>query len=259
MTYEDFKNIKKQFTKDVNSFSKDVFNFFRKKRKELDNKSIEDVAENEFYNEIKKYDDTKNEILEKAYFSLFSYTKFSFPNRFKEEILAENLSNLEIIKDTKIYPYITELINNMLPRAIELLNQEKENERLTIYFGRRNELERALQTFKNEENKKVFDKYIHSLEKWEESKIDYTDKTLIINGKNCGKNAICGVKIGRGNKIHIMEVGVFFDKKLERYFIGCNNNTQWWNSDLIIIDLAENIPDEVKAYFSEKTMKKNFI
>ena len=70
-----------------------------------------------------------------------------------------------------------------------------------------------------EENRKVFDKFIHSLEKWEEAKINYADKTLIINGKNCGKNAVCGVKIGRGNKIHIMDVEVFFDEENEQIIL----------------------------------------
>lgn len=251
MTFDELKELKKQFTKDVNNFSKVAVNFFKKNRKEFDKKSLDDIAHDEFYNEIKKYNNTENETLEKAYFNLFSYTRFSFPSRYKEESLNEMNKNLEIIKDTKIYPYIKELVDTLFPKAIELLDKDKEYERLTVYFGRRNELERALQAFKTEENRKVFDKFIHSLEKWEEAKIDYTDKTLIINGKNCGKEAICGVKIGRGNKIHIMKVEVKYDEKLKKYCIGCFNSTQWWNSDLIIIDIAENIPDEVKAYFNK--------
>jgi hypothetical protein len=249
MTTEDFKTFKKLRTKDVNKFSKDASNFFYKKRKELNGLTLSKLVEDEFYKRIKRYDDTKNEVLEKSYFNLFSYTSYCFPNRFKD--INKMYEDLKNIKGTNLYPYAKKLIEDLLPRALELNDREAEIERLTIYFGRRNELQRALDSMKNEENRKAFDDFIFSLEKWEESYIDSSDNMLCINGKKVGETAVCGVKIGRGNKIHSMEVKVCFDEKEKVYFIGVANFTQWRNSDLVIIDLTENIPDGVKAYFEK--------
>ncbi|WP_152633385.1 hypothetical protein [Aliarcobacter butzleri] len=252
MTNEQYKELKKQFTKDINIFRDTAVKFFNKNRKEFNKEWLGKVAEHELFNEINKWENGVNvadEKLKEAYWALCSYTNYTYPQYFELEKYNSMLSNLEIIKDTKIYPYIKELIDIQYPKAIELLAREKELEEMANYMGKKNALERTILSFKNEENKQIFTKFIKSLENWKETYIDYSDKSLVINGKNCGEKAFCGVIIGRGNKIHNMLIKVSFDSVKKKHYIGCYNDTQWINSDLIIIDIIDNIPDEVKAYF----------
>ncbi len=254
MTNETYKENKKQLTKDLNKFSNTASNFFNKNRKELNKLSLKEMSENEFYKEIKKWENGKDitdEKLSKAYFDLFSYTKFCSPKRFNENEYPTMLSKLEIIKDTKLYPYVKELIEIQYPVAIELMQREKELQKVADYLGKRNALQKSVASFKNEENKEVFTKFIQSLENWEETYIDLSDKKLVINGKKYDGKVNCGVKIGTGNKIHIMEISVEFNKYEQEYYINCVNFTQWKRSGLVIIDTVDNIPDEVKAYFNK--------
>lgn len=249
MKQVDLKSRKKELTKDKNKFNKVAANFFFKNRKDLDGLNLDKLANNEFYEEV--FANIHKTQLSNAYFNLFSYTAFCFPNRYDEKNLPAMIENLEYIKETKLYPYVKELFDLLKPRALELLEEEKEIERLNVYFGKRNELQRALQSFRNDENRKALDEFIFSLEKWEEPKINYSNHTLIINGKQTKSSAMCGVKIGRGNRIHIMEVRVCFDDKENEYFIGVSNGTQWRRSDLSVIDIVDNIPDDVIAYFKQ--------
>ena len=48
-----------------------------------------------------------------------------------------------------------------------------------------------------------------------------------------------------------IDLNFSFDEELGEYYIGVGNYTQWRKSDLIIIDVVDNIPDEVKAYFNK--------
>ncbi len=254
MTNETYKENKKQLTKDLNKFSNTASNFFNKNRKELNKLSLKEMSENEFYKEIKKWENGKDitdEKLSKAYFDLFSYTKFCSPKRFDENKYPTMLSKLEIIKDTKLYPYVKELIEIQYPIAIELMHREKELQKVADYLGKRNTLQKSVASFKNEENKEIFTKFIKSLENWEETYIDLSDKKLVINGKKYDGKVNCGIKIGTGNKIHIMEISVEFNKYEQEYYINCVNFTQWKRSGLVIIDTVDNIPDEVKAYFNK--------
>jgi hypothetical protein len=242
MNNEEFKLYKKKYTKDNNTFCSDVLKFFKKKRREFDKKSLSDIAREELYTLPPKSD------ISFAYRELYSYTSFCYPNRFNN--MDKLNKDIDSIKGTKAFPFIRLLVDMMYPRAIELLERNKEIEKIGVFLGRKNELQKALQFLRNEENKKAFDEFIFSLESWEESYIDYSDKTLVINGINYGKEAYCGVKIGRGNKIHCMNVSVCYDEKEAKYFIGVKNYTHWRNSDLVIIDVVDKIPDEVKAYFN---------
>lgn len=254
MTNELFKEQKKQLTKDLNKFSNEALKFFRKNRKELNKTDLDTLVNDEFYNDICKYENGKDitdEALKEAYFSLFSYTRFCSIKSFNKENMANINRNLEVIKNTKFYPYAKEIIELQYTNALILLEAEKELEKIGEYLGKRNALEKTISSFKNDENQKTFNKFISSLENWKEASINQ-DINLVINGVNYGKEKVmCGVMIGRGKKIHIMEVGISFDEKLGEYYIRVGNYTQWRKSDLIVIDVVDKIPDEVKAYFNK--------
>jgi hypothetical protein len=89
-------------------------------------------------------------------------------------------------------------------------------------------------------------RYSATLGKWQETQIQ--DNRLIVNGKKTETSeAFCGVRIGNGIRVHGMMVSICTDEKTGELFIGARNLTQWYRSNLLVIDLWENVPDDVKA------------
>jgi hypothetical protein len=111
-----------------------------------------------------------------------------------------------------------------------------------------------LRASKNDEltkkNRDAMIKYAKKLNKWKNTVI--SNGELIVNGVKAGKEAKVGVLIGRGIRVHIMEiyVGIEVDKKTKKEsdIICARNYTQWRNSDLVVLDIVKNIPNNVIAY-----------
>ena len=66
---------------------------------------------------------------------------------------------------------------------------------------------------------------------------------LYVNGHKAGKSAEVGVIIGSGKRIHKMLAIAGVNDEHEDCVMVCNN-TQWRNSGLLIVDLAEKMPEE---------------
>lgn len=245
---EELKEFKKLLTKEQNNFNREALKFYRKKRKELDNQDVEDMAHNEYYNEF-----TKEQIGEygestpfgKAYFNLFSYTSMCFPNRFKDwEALN---SQIETIKGTKLYPYVRELADSLKDRAFKWLEDEKYYESRREVITQKTQIQRSLDKLRTEANQEMINKYFDSLADWKRAEI--INDEIYVNGKNVGKESTVGVKIGTGVRIHIMKIAIVENDEKEKV-IGAYNGTRWRNSDLVIIDEIDSIPEELIALIS---------
>lgn len=238
------KDFKKELTKRQNAFNKKAVQFFSKKRKELDKKTLDEVVNDEYYNVL-----TKEQIGEygnstdfgKAYFKLFSYTEYCFPNRFKNA--EEFRASIELIKGTKLYPYAKELFEELNPIAQEWIADYNYFEKRREIITQITEIQRAINTLKSKENQDKIDSYIRSLENWKPAEI--IEGNIYVNGNNVGKEAIVGMKIGTGKRVHIMKICIRKDEETKEDVIGVWNDTRWRQSDLAIIDIEDKIPDEV--------------
>ena len=95
----------------------------------------------------------------------------------------------------------------------------------------------------NEEKRNALIEYANSLKGWRENVIENGE--LIVNGVNVGKEALCGIRIGQGIRIHPMIIFVFHDEKENKDYIAVKNYTQWRNSVLVVFDVIEKIPANV--------------
>ena len=66
---------------------------------------------------------------------------------------------------------------------------------------------------------------------------------LYVNGQKVGKSAEVGVIIGSGKRIHKMLAIAGVNDEHQDCVMICNN-TQWRNSGLLIVDLADKMPEE---------------
>jgi len=97
------------------------------------------------------------------------------------------------------------------------------------------------------EKQEAFAKYSATLGEWKKTEI-VNDK-IIVNGKEYQEGDEVGVMIGRGCRVHRMAIyiGTHKDKETgeETEVIYIKNRTQWYYSDLVILDLIEDIPSEL--------------
>jgi hypothetical protein len=171
------------------------------------------------------------------------------------ESILDDEKHINIIK--KKYPELADTAlrvhNELKPLAIEVkeLEEHIESEKARLAGTTAQQFLRSASKSKEleEENNKAFLEYASSLNDWQEAKIE--NGNIIVNGKNVGKEARVGVMIGRGVRVHPMRIyiGTHEDKKTKekKEVIYIENYTQWYRSDLVILDTLENIPKGVIA------------
>jgi hypothetical protein len=98
-------------------------------------------------------------------------------------------------------------------------------------------------------NRQAMIKYSATLDKWKATTVK--EGIITVNGVEVGSEARVGIMIGRGIRVHSMtiEAGTYKDKETDeiKETIYVKNYTQWQWSDLVVLDLIENIPSEVIA------------
>lgn len=97
------------------------------------------------------------------------------------------------------------------------------------------------------ENKEALFSYSQTLSNWREAEV--VGSSLLINGKTSGKEAIVGVRIGNGLKIHPMKMRVENGEAI------IDNNTKWKESQLLVVDLIENVPEDCISAIGSSVVK----
>lgn len=100
----------------------------------------------------------------------------------------------------------------------------------------------SMKTFSMSEKDSCYKICEEILDTWVPTEV--VDGKLSVNGNLVGESAYVGVIIGKGKRIHRMKARVCIDEDTGEKFVGVFNNTQWWGSPVIVIDLAENMPKE---------------
>ncbi|KAB7891425.1 hypothetical protein [Poseidonibacter ostreae] len=189
---------------------------------------------------------SKSSVVNQALFTFQSGDCFPYENRFNDE----TTKFIEALRVTHAHIHygLDKAYKELLPLALEIRELEKEYEIQREITTQITSFQRAISELKSKENEEIFSKYIRGLENWTPSEL--IDDEIIVNGKNIGKSGVVGIKIGRGNRIHLMEVGIVVDKETNEKSIGAYNGTRWYGSDLAIIDTKEDIPKELISLIS---------
>jgi hypothetical protein len=232
---EEIKEAKKTLTKLANKLNKKA-NKLSEGMKEFTNVAVGDFSFDE-----------KSE-LKSAVWHFHSYHPFS-------KSILEDEKSINIIK--KKYPELAGIAlkvhNELKPLAVEVkeLEEHIESEKQRLAGTTAQQFLRSASKSKelDEQKRKDFLEFANNLNDWQEARIE--NGNIIVNGKNVGKEAQVGVMIGKGVRVHPMKIyiGIHKDKKTntEKEVIYIENYTQWYRSDLVILDTIENIPQGVIA------------
>jgi len=217
MTKEELKLFKKELTQRQNKLQKASDKMFKKLEKDLI--TIKNSSDNK-----------QTDIL----FSIL-ISRLQFENRYTP-LMIKNINNIE---NALLKVKLLNIWNTFYPEVLEIRKDinfyETEKERLGYITSITKTLNKYAET-DLEFNKN-----------WEPAEIK--NDTLYVNGKETKNGTVCGVKIGSGNRIHLMKVKI--SKRLnektnvEEDVITVYNGTRWYNSNLVIIDTEENIPKSI--------------
>jgi len=223
MTKEELKLFKKELTQKQNKLQKKSEKMFKKIEKDLA--------------EVKKSSDKEQADI---IFSIL-LSRLQFENRFTSKMLE----NINSIKNESLKCNLLEIWNVLYPYVLEIREDTKIYETERERLGYITSISKTLSKYETID--KEFQDFLFSLNEWEPAEIK--NNVLYINGKETKNGTVCGVKIGAGNRIHLMEVKI--SKKLnektniEENVISVYNGTRWYNSDIVIIDIKENIPGTI--------------
>lgn len=202
------------------------------------------VAEKEIKTILDDMYNNKSDV-EIAIFSFQNGNSFPYENRFnaKTEINIGNLKESHSI----IYHLLNNAYNRLKPLALEIRQLKKDYEKRREVVTQKTAIQRSLDKLKTNENEKMLKDYFESLSDWERAEL--IENEIFVNGKNIGKEARVGVKIGSGTRLHIMDISIIEvedkETKEKTKVIGAFNGTRWQQSDLIIIDTIDSIPSEL--------------
>lgn len=243
MTKEAIKELKKTVTQAKNKAEKKLGS----KVYELSNEIFQAELKSCTYNHETGKSETTHPILKEVHARFNIWCKdilnwSDLAQMLRDGGYIEYANRLQGLYDAKI---------NLAKEALDL--ESKYEAELDIFMGT-NQAERLFKSFingeKNNENIERLRRYASSLKEWKSPEI--IDGKLFVNGKATDDNTMVGVIIGGGNKIHLMHAYVAKDFKTNEEFIALRNYTQWRRSGLCIVDIMENIPREVIAYFENK-------
>jgi len=223
MTKEELKAFKKDLTQRQNKLQKESDKMFRKLEDRL--KEIKEEAS-----------DSQSKIL----FSIL-LSRLQFENRYTNTMLE----NIYSVENEALKYDLLRIWNTFYPVVLEIRKDTKLYEAERERLGYISAITKTLNRY--ETTDKEFQDFLFSLENWKPAEIE--NGILYVNGKEIENGTVCGVKIGSGNRIHLMEVKI--SKRLnektnvEEDVITVYNGTRWYNSDIVIIDNEENIPKSI--------------
>lgn len=225
MTKDLLKIAKKDLTKKINKMQKNAtkdFNKFDTLLRELKAQAVKEQAD--------------------IIFSVL-LSGLMFENRYTDE----NLSNIHAIENIELRNNILSVWNKYFPEVLEIRATQKhleiERERLGYITG----IKKTLQEYKSDVDEKEFNKFLCSLDSWKPA--ENKNSQLYVNGVAVPNGTICGVKIGSGKRIHLMRVQA--STRLNKItnivedIVSYYNGTRWYQSDVAIIDVKENIPSSI--------------
>jgi len=169
--------------------------------------------------------------------------------------ILEDEQYIEVVKDK--YPNLAEVAlkvhSELKPLALEVkeLEEHIESEKQRLSGTTAQQFLRSASKSKDltDKNKQAMIDYANTLKNWKAAFIDNGE--IIVNGNKVGKEAFVGVMIGKGIRVHPMHIyiGTHTSKEsgIKEEVIFIKNYTQWNRSDLVILDIMDNIPDEVIA------------
>lgn len=213
---------------------------------------FEDVAKEasmEFtYSELVSKEDTERSTLAKA------VSFFHNPHPYINQLIFTE-ENLAIIKDTfpELYKEALSYWNDVKKDVsyVVTLTQhiQDEESRLKGTTAEQFALLASKSREITEDKQLAFARYATSLKDWKPTEIK--NGKILVNGNPYKEGDLVGVMIGSGCRVHSMALSIAKreDKETGKAYeyIRISNHTQWRRSNLVILDLIDNIPLELRS------------